>query len=206
MNQKKLWNSQFSQKPSVFQKSKFASEVLPYFPPQGNVLEIGCGLGRDSIFFAKHGYTVMGVDLSDVAINKNKEKFKKIPHLSFMQCDVAQGLPFKNSEFDVVYARLSLHYFTDKVTQEVFTEIRRVLSKNGVLCFECKTVKDSAYGKGEQIEPDMYSLVGHIRHFFSSDYVTNCLKNKFQIVKLEEGNEFMYDRDAAFIKAIARKL
>ena len=34
-----------------------------------NILELGCGQGRDSLFFANLGYNVVGTDISENAIN-----------------------------------------------------------------------------------------------------------------------------------------
>ena len=44
-----------------------------------NILELGCGQGRDSVFFAKLGYYIVAVDISENAI-KFVEKIKKDIH------------------------------------------------------------------------------------------------------------------------------
>ena len=111
---------------------------------------------------------------------------------------------FRDSEFDGVYARLSLHYFTDDVTKSIFREICRVLKPNGYLCFICKSTNDPLYGKGTEIEKDMFENNGHIRHFFSEDYAKSLLVNDFTIEKLESGDEKFYGKDSAFVKVIAK--
>lgn len=205
-DEKKYWNTAFSDNPEYFDKSDFAEEVISYFPQDARVLDIGCGLGSDSQFFVRNGCSVVGIDFSEVAVEKNKKMFADEPQLSFMQVDIAEPLPFSKAEFDVVYARLSLHYFTDAVTQKIISEISRVLIPNGLFCFECKSTKDLRYGQGEKVAEDMFAYKGHTRHFFSEKYVRKLLKNKFEIVKMNEGDEYQYTRDAGFIKVIAKKI
>lgn len=49
-------------------------EVLKAMPPSRRLklLDIGCGEGRDAVFFARNGYEVTGIDVSDAGIAKTK--------------------------------------------------------------------------------------------------------------------------------------
>lgn len=204
--QKDHWNalhakgvlSHFSQNPSAF-----AVEVSEILSPNSKILELGCGIGNDSSFFASEGHRVLATDFSDVAINKNKELYEE-KNLELEVLDIEKPTPFKNRTFDVIYARLSLHYFSDETTKKIIEELARILKPNGLLCFICKSTKDPLYGKGEKIEEDMYQLNGHVRHFFSEEYVKDLLSGNFTIEKIESGEEKFYDDPAAFVKVIAR--
>jgi ubiquinone/menaquinone biosynthesis C-methylase UbiE len=171
--QKKMWEEIFKKKPWRLKTSAFAKECLKYFPEKAKILELGCGLGRDTIFFSKKGYRVTAIDFSKQAIKKAKENAERLgaKDIKFLNQDISKKLKFKDGSFDVVYARLTLHYFTDKVTEKIFQEIKRVLKPKGILCACCKSIKDPLYGKGKMIEKDMYILDGHIRHFFSEKYL-----------------------------------
>lgn len=189
----------YSDKPS-----DFAEEVLITVNPASQVLELGCGVGNDSVAFAKAGHAVLATDFFEVAITKNSERFKDIPNLSFEVLDISRPMEFKDNRFDVVFARLSLHYFSDEITKKAFKEMHRILGPEGFLCFICKSIKDPLYGKGEEIEKDMFEHKGHIRHFFSEEYVRECLGNNFRIKKIESGEEKFYGKESAFVKVIAR--
>src|SRR2546422_160092 len=102
---------------------------------------------------------------------------------------MTQPFPFHANTFDVVYARLSLHYFTGAQTQQIFREIHRILKPGGLLCFICKSTKDPLYGQGKKIEEDMFELKGHVRHFFSEAYARKCLERGYKIKKMESGKE-----------------
>lgn len=205
--QKKLWNNAHQNgdlKHDLNKPSEFAEEVLKLLPPKSKILELGCGNGNDSVGFAKAGHEVMATDFADVAVKHNSERLGQIPGLTFEVLDMSEPFRFERNEFDAVYARLSLHYFTNETTRRVFGEIKRVLKPNGQLFFICKSTDDPLYGKGDQIESDMFELDGHIRHFFSEDYVGSLLSGGFEIEKLESGSEKFYGYGSSFVKVNAR--
>ena len=185
--------------------SDFANEVLKNLKPNSKILELGCGVGNDSIAFANSGHSIIATDFSNTAIKKNKERFDNI-NLEFKIFDISNKFPFEENTFDLVYARLSLHYFKDQTTKMIFAEIRRVLKPNGKLAFICKSTKDPLYGKGTEIEQDMFEYKGHIRHFFSEDYTNDSIKNLFEINLLESGQDKFYGRKSSYVKVIAKKI
>src|SRR6266700_761401 len=141
-NQKQHWNElhqQGSMKDYSKKQTDFAEEVLKYFPKHAKVLELGCGLGNDSFFFTSEGNNVVATDFSEVVIKQNSEHYRKQTNLIFKTVDMSQKLPFDSSQFNVVYARLSLHYFTNQITKQLFDEIHRILKHGGLLCFVCKS-------------------------------------------------------------------
>lgn len=187
------------------QKTAFAEEVSIQLSPNSKILELGCGEGNDSIYFAELGHEIVATDFSDIVIEQNKKRWTAT-NLTFKVQDITNPFEFEGSEFDAVYARLSLHYFTDEATQEIFREINRVLKPGGKLVFMCKSTDDSIYGQGSQIEADMYELDGHVRHFFSEEYATKKLSEAgLSLVNIKSGEEQIYDRQSAFIKVVAIK-
>jgi ubiquinone/menaquinone biosynthesis C-methylase UbiE len=183
----------------------FAEEVNAYIKPATNVLELGCGEGNDSYYFASNGHPIVATDFSDVVVAKNQERWHR-KDLTFAVQDISAPLQFEDNSFDVVYARLSLHYFNDETTQKVFKEISRVLRVGGLLCFMCKEVNDPIYGEGTRIEQDMFERDGHVRHFFSEAYARKLLvQSGLAVAHMETGKEQIYERQSAFIKVFAKK-
>ena len=206
-DQKSHWDS-LHQKGTLDHYSKeptpFALEVLKYLKPSSKILDLGCGVGNDSNFFATSGHQVVATDFSDVAIEKNKE-FYKTPGLSFEVLNMEEKFPYEDPSFDCVYSRLSLHYFTDLKTRGIFSEIYKVLKPGGLFAFVVKSTTDPKYAEGEKIEANMHETNGHIRHFFSEEYIKELLLVKFEIQEIESGEEKFYGDTSAFIKVIARK-
>lgn len=184
--------------------TSFAKEVQEIIPPNTYILELGCGAGNDAIFFAEQGHKILSTDFSEVAIEKNKKIYNN-KNLTFSVMDCSKLMDFLEQTFDIIYTRLSLHYFTDAVTKNIFAELPRILKPLGYLCFLCKSINDPLYGKGQEIEKDMFNNNGRIRHFFSEEYTKEYLGDMFSIVKLESGQEKFYGEPSAFVKVIAQK-
>lgn len=100
------------------QQTKFAEEVNVLIPPHSAVLELGCGEGNDSVYSANQGHEVTATDFSDVVIEQDKKRWSS-PQLQFEALDMSKPFEYEDELFNVVYARLSLHYFRDSVTNHL---------------------------------------------------------------------------------------
>jgi len=93
------------------------------------ILELGCGAGEASVFFAKRGAIVTATDISSGMLNVAKKLAKRHnTHLKTVQC-FSNKTPFKEESFDIVYAANLLHHV---VSDDTLKEVRRVLKKGGV--------------------------------------------------------------------------
>ena len=68
---------------------------------RGKVLDSGCGSGHDAIYLASKGYSVVGIDISETAIKKAKEKAaeKGVKTVEFL-CENVVKLSGHDNEFD----------------------------------------------------------------------------------------------------------
>jgi SAM-dependent methyltransferase len=204
-DQRRHWNALYVRDGArrlVPDPSPFAVECAAVFAPVSLVLELGCGSGRDAVYFAERGHTVCATDFSTAALAAARHPDRLHPH--YVALDSTRPFPFRDATFAAVYARLSLHYFPDQITRRVFHEIRRVLRPGGLLCFLCKSIDDPLYGRGRQLEPDMFELDGHVRHFFSEAYAHSCLGDDFESIEIETGQAVFRGAPSAFVKVVAR--
>ena len=118
-------------------------------PPQ-RVLELGCGNGADAAFLSQRGHAVLATDFSEYAI-QTAEAIYQDENLKFRKQDLRDPLAFEAAKFDIVYARLSLHYFSDAVTRAIFNEVGRVLRPGGQFLFMCKSTQDPLYARGQLV-------------------------------------------------------
>jgi SAM-dependent methyltransferase len=158
---------------------EFRERFLALLPKRTRptILELGCGQGRDAIEFATAGYPVHAVDVSMNAIRAANAALPESlrDRVAFRRLDLADSLPFADGAYSAVYSYLSLHYFDDPTTARLFAEVHRVLRPGGLLAFVVKSVNDRLYGRGDRLGPDRYCLNGHVRHFFSQEYVLRLL-------------------------------
>ncbi|HWI20048.1 MAG TPA: methyltransferase domain-containing protein [Vicinamibacterales bacterium] len=110
--------------------SPWAFELMEFGQHAGHkVLEIGGGLGTDLSMFARHGAIVTDVDLSAGHLAHAQENFAlRGLKGEFVHHD-AEGLPFPDNTFDVVYSNGVIHHTPN--THQVVREIRRVLKPGG---------------------------------------------------------------------------
>lgn len=201
-NQKKLWAKEWDKKDLIkvnnFARRSFS--VIKKHPQLKTLLDLGCGSGQDSIYFAKKGLLVTATDFSKNSLDKIP---KNIKNLKTIYKDTSK-LNFKDNSFDIIYAHLSLHYFNDKDTTQIFNKLYNILNKNGLIFIKCKSTGDDLYGKGKKISPDMYSLNNHVRHFFSKDYMESKL-NKYHIIKIRKTSSVYHSYKSSFIEVVASK-
>lgn len=96
------------------------------------MLECGCGVGSYSFYLAENNAIVTGIDISDVAIRKAKQKAKgKNLQICFHVMNV-ENLEFNDETFDVICGTGILHHLD---IHKAFLELTRVLKPNGLAIF-----------------------------------------------------------------------
>ncbi len=96
---------------------------------KGKCLEVGCGRGSISSYFADAGWDTTLLDWSPAALEIAKKIFKTNRHQGFFVAGDTNYLPFKNEQFDVVVSIGLLEHF-DNVCHPV-QEHWRVLKPGG---------------------------------------------------------------------------
>jgi SAM-dependent methyltransferase len=154
------------------------------------ILELGCGQGRDCVFFTSKGINVKTLDYSKVAIDTLYEyaKAKKLS-IDAIVHDAKKGLPYKDGEFDAVYSHMffSMH-FTKEELQFMFNEVRRVLGSNGLNFLSVRSEKDRFYAKGRQVAAGIYDINGFEIRFFTRKEITDLMQG-FIIDEIAEAIE-----------------
>ena len=116
------------------------SRFLKYLPVTGTVLDLGCGSGRDSLYFIRSGYKVIPIDGSERMCDATTKLIGyKAQHMTFQQLD------FENC-FDGVWACASLLHISEQELPIIIKRIAKAMKSNGVLYASWK------YGDSEHIE------------------------------------------------------
>ena len=101
-------------------------KLLPPTSQGGKLLEVGCGTGHWSEYFAGKGYAVTGVDISERMIAIARQR--SISGATFDMAD-AEKLPFPDGGFDAVAAITALEFTADPV--QAVSEMTRCVRKPG---------------------------------------------------------------------------
>ena len=96
---------------------------------RGRLLEVGCGMGLDSVQLASCGFSVTAVDLTEVAVGLAR-RFAEYRGVSIdFLVGNAEELEFPNASFDVIYSFGVLHHTPN--IQSAVAEVHRVLRAGG---------------------------------------------------------------------------
>lgn len=154
------------------------------------LLELGCGHGRDGVFFASNGISVRAFDYSKVAVDALLERAKgsALPITAAVH-DARKGLPYKDKEFDAVYSHMFFNMrFTLAEISFLFSEVSRVLKPEGLHFFSVRSHRDRFYGKGRKVADGIYDVNGFEIRFFSREEITG-LTEGFSIEQIVEAIE-----------------
>lgn len=192
MNYKKVWDKKHitSLPPRGSGVTEFGKLAETHFSPDSKVLDLGAGAGLDSIYFASRGHNVETTDLSDTALNRIKED---LPHelddnITIKNLDVSEPLPYPDQSFDAVYASASLHYFDNKTTKQIFSEIHRVLKPNGIVAMMLNPRRDDEIKVGKKIEENYFEIPpeGIRKRYFTVEDAAARTKTLFKKVLLDD--------------------
>ena len=108
----------------------------------GKLLDLGCGVGQYSKYFYDKGFSVTSADISERALSYLAERYEGI---DTVRVDMTEPLPFAEKSFDVVFANLSIHFFSESDTRSLIAEIKRVLKDDGIFVGSCNSSRAYKY-------------------------------------------------------------
>lgn len=164
-----------------------------------SVLDLGCGLGRHSIFFSKHGFRVNATDLSPEGVRHlNEWRDREGLQISTDVCDMLH-LPYADGAFDCVFAYHVISHTDTPGFLSILGQIDRVLRPGGeffvTLCSKeswsyCGAgyprIDDNSVLKTEGAEKD-------VPHFFASLDDVIALFGRFDIIKIRHTDDCWFD-------------
>jgi len=99
--------------------------------PGSRILDIATGTGKQAFAFAKKGYAVTGIDMSEAMLSVANKK-NRYNNLKFEIGD-ATLLRFEDSSFDVCCISFALHDMPPSIRKKVLGEMARVLRPGGMI-------------------------------------------------------------------------
>ena len=105
-------------------------KILPPVKPY-RVLDIGCGEGKDAVFFAKCGYDVTALDISEQGIEKAKKlaEHNKV-EVSFFKADLFDYRP--DTEYDIIFSSGVLHFIPPNDREELCNSLKAHTTDIGI--------------------------------------------------------------------------
>lgn len=149
------------------------------------VIEIGCGTGRNTQWLVEQGATVLALDFSEGMLQQARAR-AQTSNARFVQHDIRSAWPVENDSADVIIAMLVLEHIDG--LGPIFAEASRALRKGGdlFLC-ELHPIRQLAGGQAQFTvhETGKRERVAAYLHDVS-EYVNTGLDSGFEVVHLGE--------------------
>ena len=158
------------------------------------IIELGAGLGRDTVFFAENNIKVEALDYSLTAIKIIDKKVKDNDFSNLIATkyfDVRDKLPYKDNSIKGIFSHmLYCMALTNAEIKKLNNEILRVLKPGGINIYTARNTNDGDYKKGIHRGEDMYENDGFIINFFSEKKVNSLLDGfkNLNTTNFEEGS------------------
>lgn len=158
---------------------------LALVPSGGSILDLGCGPGHKSAFFAARGYQVHGVDLSDKMIDIAR---RDVQNATFEVLDMYE-LPVLDRQFDSVFACASLLHIPKKDVTHILLSIAAILKPGGTCYVSVKEMRPDRPEETVATENDYGYEYSRFFSYFTRDELRTYFKNAGMVVKYEAAIE-----------------
>lgn len=201
------WNQYYAKGICPTEPSDFARYALTWMEPNRILVDLGCGNGRDALFFAQNHLNVIAVDLSDEAISTLHKH--RSDTFTPMLDDFVQSSIHRPDSYDYAYSRFTLHAIDEAQGSELIRNVFYGLKVNGRFFIEVRGTHDPLFGLGQQIGKNTFIYNGHSRRFLVLEELIGTLTAVgFTIEYAAEQSGFAayHDDDPPVIRVVAAKL
>ncbi len=189
------------------QPSSFAVDVAARIALPSAIVEIGCGNGRDAVYFASLGHKVCAIDMSSTAIAVCQRQHADTGIL-FVRGSLPETQHDLPAPFDVAYCRFVIHAMPETEEQDTLAAAAACLTRGGRLFIECRSINDPMAHIGEILSPTE-RIHGHYRRFIIVDDLIDQVREAgFEVLSAAESNGLAVfgDEDPVVIRLVAKKL
>ena len=164
-------------------RETFSQKGIQKHPLTINVLEIGCGTGKNTEWLLTKAKHLIAADFSSEMLAKAKEKITA-ENVGFRQMDMREKWVFDDAEFDLITCSLALEHIEN--IGYVFQEAQRVLRGGGQFYVgELHPFKQYLGTKARfDTENGVFELECFVHHI--SDFSEAAAQNGFHFIEIKE--------------------
>ena len=154
-----------------------------------DAIDLGCGIGRNSLYLAERGYSVVAVDFAESALDKFCQILNNNPQssrITIRQLDLTKELPFADNSFDLATDIVTTMTLTPDELPGFEYELRRVVRPNGLFLTYVLSCDD---GFLEAMAPGGTTTTveksGITDNYLSEDQLRNLYK-EWEVLKIDK--------------------
>lgn len=171
----------------------FVEQALTLLRERGvrNALDLGCGVGRHTVYLAQRGIATTGVDASEEALTHTGSALTAAGLPVDVRHALMSELPFSDGAFDLVLSWNVIYHGSGADVRRTLGEIRRVLRPGGLYLGTMLSKRNARFGVGEEVAPDTFVITGSDddkahAHFYCDQAALTQLLEGFALLKLDE--------------------
>jgi len=177
-----------------FEPDPLVKKALPFIKSGKILLDIGCGEGADSVFFAKKGFQVLAIDNENNYLSRFRaiKKDQHLSNISIRNCDVI-SYKYPEDHYDVINCLLVGCCMKRSEFEQMLVSIKLAVKPKGVIIMSLRNYLDpefEVYNSTEKmIEPNTYLKKDDcckIRYYIEKDHLRNLFAD-FEIHFYFEG-------------------
>ena len=176
---------------------------------RSRVLDIGCGVGRHTVYLAGRGFQVTATDNSPTAAAACEENLKRAGlTATVMQLEMTE-FPFPDGSFDGIIGSHVIHHCRRATLEQIIAAVTRKLAPGGYFAWATPSTRHCDCGKGIEVEPgtwvDPKHQEGPVPHHYSTAAEVRELLRDYDILSVVE-YEYQREGESRFHwRVLARK-
>lgn len=157
--------------------SDLQSKLLNSFKGKHQILELGCGSGRDAAFMTSHGFHVTGIDGSEEMIHSAIELHPEL-NGNLIVAAIPEDLYKIGKTFDGIYSIATLMHLKESQVRLVIKELSNLLNSDGTLFFSVSIARDDINKMGFDAKGRFFLLLS------KEEWVSICRDSGFKEVAI----------------------
>lgn len=127
-----------------FKPDPLVRKSVRYLPKRGRLLDVGCGEGADSTFFAAKGIHVTSIDKNDSYLNRFRSyrKDNNLRSITILRRD-AVSYQYPRDHYDVVSCLLVLCCMKRSQFAKMLAKIKRAVKPGGIVIMSSRNYLDA---------------------------------------------------------------
>jgi len=197
----RFWDQRFAAPEYIFgtEPNRFLASHADRFRAGDEVLDVACGEGRNSVWLARQGCKVTGIDISPLAL----EKARRLAEEHRVKVDWQQGdvraLDWAGARFDAIVC-IFIQFAAPEDRARLFDGFRDALKPGGIVVLQGYTARQLEYRTGGP---------GDLAHLYSLDMLQAAF-SAFDVQLLVEHDDVLAEGTkhvgrSALVDLIARK-
>lgn len=159
--------------------------------PNGKVLDIGVGEGRNALYLAKKGFSVEGLDISKTAVERCRSASEgENLNLNVYTGDI-RDTTIQPNTYSLIVATWILHFFTKSEMKNIVERLKNGLTNSGLIYITVFSTQDPQYKRqtaGKTSAPTNVTTTNQQKHhvsFFTLEEVLGMFDD-FNIIHIAD--------------------